>query len=170
MSAGRVGPVVARFALFLAIWLIFTGAEPAGLAFGVIAAGLATLVATSLSRSLGERHWPWRPAGWLRFGPWFLRRSFIGSLDVMRRAVLPSLPLCPDWVLYPLRLRDPAARHFMAATVGLLPGTLVAEIEGDDLRVHALDTGLDIQGDLAELEERVARLFAVSLAASGSGA
>ncbi len=153
----------AAFALFFGIWLVLTGAATEGLAFGIVAALLGAWVTHRLTRTLGLRGWPLCPAGWLRFGPWFLLRSLVGSWDVMRRAMMPSLPLQPDWVIHPLRLRDPAARHFMAVTVGLLPGTLVAAIEGDTLRVHALDTRLDVGGDLRTLERRVGALFGETL-------
>ncbi|MGM0475892.1 MAG: Na+/H+ antiporter subunit E [Pseudomonadota bacterium] len=157
----------AAFALYFGIWLVLTSAAKEGLVFGVAGALFAALVTRHFISEFGVRGWPLHPVGWVRFAPWFLRRSLVGSWDVMRRAMLPGLPLQPDWVIHSLRLRDPAARHFMAATVGLLPGTLVAAIEGDELRVHALDTCLDVAADLRELEVRVGALFGETGVESG---
>ncbi|MFP4607217.1 MAG: Na+/H+ antiporter subunit E [Thiohalospira sp.] len=145
--------VLMKAALLFVLWLLLTDAAVAGLPFGVAAAVLGALVLP------GGGNWPLSPGGWLLFIPWFLLRSVAGGWDVLRRTVQPARPLDPDWVEYETTLTRPAARHLMAAVVGLLPGTLVARLDGHHLRVHALDRSLPVAADLAVLERRIAALF-----------
>jgi multicomponent Na+:H+ antiporter subunit E len=75
------------------------------------------------------------------------------------RAFNPRMPLQPGIVTYRLRLPDGPGRVFFANSVSLQPGSFVAGIEGDVLKVHALDTAMPIAENLRELEDRVAALF-----------
>mgnify|MGYP006276008625 FL=1 len=143
-----------RWLLLFGLWLLLTDAEPAGLPFGVVAAVAGALAVP------GGGAWPISPAGWLRFVPWFVGRSVAGGVDVLRRAVSPGRPLDPDWVTFDTTLNTPPARHLLAATVSLLPGTLVARLDGQRLTIHVLDRKLPILRDLHALEARIAGLYA----------
>ena len=76
-----------------------------------------------------------------------------------------QLPISPGLFDYRWRLPPGLPRVFMANTVSLLPGTLSAELGKEYLRVHVLDQSGDFIPELSIVEERVARLFGVSLAA-----
>jgi len=52
----------------------------------------------------------------------------------------------------------------MANTVSLLPGTLSVELDGEILRVHALDKTGAIDEQLNMLENRLADIFGFELA------
>lgn len=148
-----------RLLLFSLLWLVLTDAATSGLPFGLAAAAAATVL--SLRRGSGD--WPLRPLGWLRFAPWFVARSLAGGWDVLLRALRPARPLAPDWVTLELRLRTPAARHLLAATVSLLPGTLAARMDTGALNVHVLDRELPVTASLRELERRIGDLFGEEL-------
>ena len=53
----------------------------------------------------------------------------------------------------------------MANVASLLPGTLIAGLDGDRLEVHVLDQRGDFRRELEALERRVADLFGASLPA-----
>ncbi len=99
------------------------------------------------------------PGGLLRFVPFFLRESVRGGLDVAARTLAPRLRIAPGLSTYRTGLSGNGARLLFANCVSLLPGTLAADLDGDLLRLHLLDAGLDPDPELRRLERAVARVF-----------
>jgi len=95
----------------------------------------------------------------LRFAPFFLLHSLLGGIDVARRAFPRRIPIAPVVVEYPLRLPPGPAQVFMANTVSLLPGTLVAGLDNNVLNVHVLAKETEFLTELEIVEQRVARIF-----------
>lgn len=160
----RARQVLLRAGLFALLWWVLVEGRIYGLALAVVVIGAAALTSLSL---VPPGSWRLSAAGLARFLPYFLRQSLLGGTDVARRALHPRLPLRPGFFDYPLRLPEGPVRVFLANTVSLLPGTLSAELREDHLRVHLLDAGVPVHGRLGELEERVARLFALELTRAG---
>jgi multicomponent Na+:H+ antiporter subunit E len=140
-----------RFFLFLAVWLVLSGAE--GIVFGIAAAIGAAWMASWLAPP-EER--PLRLHKLLLLAPGFLRRSLVGGIDVAQRAFHPRLPLKPGWIAYPARLPRGTARVVLGGEISLMPGTLVAGVSKDRLLVHCLDTGMPLTRQLTEEEDRLA--------------
>lgn len=97
--------------------------------------------------------------GLLVFVALFLRESIRGGIDVARRTLEPGLRIQPGFRKYRLRINDPAARVLLINCIGLLPGTLAAEIDGDLAELHLLDTRDNPEPQLLQLEQAIARLF-----------
>lgn len=149
-----------RLALFTAAWCVLADGIAVGGLVGAATIGSATAVSLYL-QPVGS--WRWTVAGLVLFVPYFLRQSVSGGLDVAGRALLPHRRLAPALMDYPLRLPDGPARRFFAGAIGLLPGTLTAELHADHLTVHVLDRNLPVASMLGELERRTASLFGVPL-------
>jgi len=96
------------------------------------------------------------------FSIWFLWHSLRGGIDVAWRALQPKVQLQPGFLHYRLTLPPGPARLFLVNVVSLLPGTLSADIEGDVLLLHALDTSADITAEISEAESRITALYATS--------
>jgi multicomponent Na+:H+ antiporter subunit E len=150
---------VLRFVALAVVWWAMTEGDGGLWAYGVVVGALATAV--------NLRLWPPRPSGGrvlprlaaaVRLAGWFVRRSFAGGVDVARRATGRRLDLEPGLVEHRLSLPPGNARLVVVDMVSLMPGTLSCELDGDVLRVHALDVSSDVHDQLAELEERVARV------------
>ncbi len=151
--------ISARLAILALFWSVLSGGNRESWVIG----GPVVLIATAWSHMISGRvRHPLRPVGLIRFLPFFLWRSFCASIDVARRALHPKVLLDPALLDFTLHLPVGAPRLFMANVVSLLPGTLSAELAGDRLRVHVLDTRTDFFEDLQSLEIRVARIFALS--------
>ena len=146
----------ARAALFAFFWWALSSGDRESWVVGGPVVLFAT--ASSLLLSHGARH-QWRLTGLLSFVPFFLWRSFCGSIDVARRALHPRMLLKPAFMEYSVGLPDGAPRLFMANVVSLLPGTLSVELRGDCLKVHVLDVKAPVFDELQSLESRVADLF-----------
>jgi multicomponent Na+:H+ antiporter subunit E len=78
---------------------------------------------------------------------------------VAGRILRPQMPLNPGFRRYPMRLRGRPARLLFLNSVSLLPGTLSADLDGDVLQVHALDSTADIDAELRALEAKSARVY-----------
>lgn len=149
--------VLARGALFSLLWLILAGTDPWSWLIGLPSVALATHASLALSPPRRRRP---RVLALLAFIPYFVAQSLRGGFDVALRVLAPRPRIAPGFIDYHTRLTDPAARVLFLDTVSLLPGTLGADMHGQRLRVHAIDTGVDVRPELIALEQRVAALFA----------
>jgi multicomponent Na+:H+ antiporter subunit E len=155
-SFGKLPSVLVRTALFAGLWWVLTAGNPESWIVGGPAVILAGFTAYLLA---GPKLRRWRLSGLVRFVPFFLWHSLAGGIDVARRALHPKRPLVPGFVDYRMGISHNAARVFMINTISLLPGTLSADITGDKLTVHALDTNLPVLSELKAIESRVTDLF-----------
>ena len=140
------------------LWGILTGGAAESWIMGAPAILLGTVL---IFLHPAAPRWRLSLFGAVRFAVWFAFQSVHGASDVARRALAWRLPLAPGCRAYRTALPEGAPRLLFANAITLLPGTLTAEIEGDALVIHMLDTGADLDGDLAALERRVAALFAL---------
>lgn len=158
-GAARGRRFLSMAVVLLVIWAALTDFRPDALVFGLPAvlagAGLVFLMPAS-------PRWRLRLRGAPGFVLWFVAQSVRGAVDVAWRAFAPQMPLRPGFRRYPMALPAGAPRVLFLNTVTLLPGTLSAELAGDAVIVHMLDTRADLGADLTALEARVAALFALS--------
>ena len=139
-----------RSALFLALWLIIAG--PAEWIIGLLAAGIAAHVSLRL---LPAGPSPVRLLRVASLAPGFFWASFLGGLDVIRRAFDPRMPLNPGWISHTSRLSSSGARAALGSELSLMPGTLVAGGRGDQLYIHCLDIDQAVDSQIAREERRV---------------
>ena len=155
-----------RFALFAFLWWVLTEGAPTSWGLGIPTVVAATWISLILSTATS---WRWRLRGIAHFLPFFLLHSFIGSLDVARRAFQQPLPLHPVLVTYAWRLPPGPARIFFANTANLLPGTLSVELQNESLTMHVIDGNQPHTTALQALESQVATLFGLPLMPVKSG-
>jgi multicomponent Na+:H+ antiporter subunit E len=136
-------------------WLLVQGRADAWLV------GLPVVAAAALAsiRTGGHAMRRLSLTGLLVFAALFLRESIRGGIDVARRTLEPGLRIQPGFRSYRVRVNDPAARVLLINCIGLLPGTLAAEIDGDIAQLHLLDTRDNPEPQLQQLEQAIARLF-----------
>ncbi len=138
------------------LWGVLAGGE--GWAFGLPVIGLAT----GLALYLGLRPWNVRLLRLPGFVVFFLRSAMGGALDVAWRALHRRCPIAPSWVRYRFHADDPRVRLLVSAMIGLFPGTLASEIEGDELHVHLLTERDGWRDSIAALERRLSDLLPAS--------
>ncbi len=158
-----------RFAVKLValalIWGVLTEFRVDALYFGVPAILLGAALVFAMPVAPG---WRISPAGAVSFALWFAVQSVRGAVDVAQRAFSPAMPLRPGFRSYAPDLPGGAPRVMFLNTITLLPGTLSAEVEGDEVIVHMLDTRADLEADLGALEARIAALFGLNVNPRGS--
>ena len=156
----KINPAVlaSRGAVFSLIWWILTDGDPQSWWIGAPAVVLAVTASVAL---LPPIHIVWYE--FFRFMPFFFMRSLLGGADVAWRALHPRMPIAPDIINYSMRLPQGPPQVFMANIASLLPGTLVAEINQQTLKVHVLDGRNDALQELEVLEQHLIRIFGISL-------
>ena len=152
--------ILARVALLsLAWWIISAGSIEAWI-IGLPAVALATVA----SRQLMPAPLPTISLRGLPvFLQLFLRESVRGGLDVATRTLAHCLRIEPGFRHYTMRLTTPNARVVLMNCISLLPGTLAADLDGDRVVLHLLDTDVDPEPDLRRLEDAIAGLFGLEL-------
>jgi len=152
--------MVTRTAMLAGLWWIIVQGRADAWLVGLPAVALATLVSIRLcSHSLPRLSL----TGLLAFLSLFLRESVRGGIDVARRTLGPGLRIVPGFHRYRLHIRHPAARVLLINCIGLLPGTLAADLDSDHAELHLLDTSANPDSQLLQLEQAVARLFCLPL-------
>lgn len=141
------------------IWLALTGFD------ALLLGALTAIVGGAFGAwMVPGRPQPWRPLRLFRFSRYFLWTSMAGGLDVAWRALQPRMNLHPAWLRYRLSLPPGQPRTLMVSILSLMPGTLSAELEADDiLLVHVLD-GSHAEAarqDVANLERELAWFFSL---------
>ena len=150
----------ARIAILAGLWwLIVQGRADAWLV-GLPAVTLAALASVHLGSAALPRL---SLTGLFAFIALFLRESVRGGIDVAFRTLGTSLSIKPGFRRYRLHISDTSARVLLINSIGLLPGTLAADLDGDHAELHLLDTGVNPDLQLQQLEQAVARLFNVPL-------
>jgi multicomponent Na+:H+ antiporter subunit E len=146
--------VVSRALLFSLLWWALTDGTAGSWWIGAPAVAGAVIISVTLVPPLGL---VWREV--MGFVPFFLWHSLKGGVDVAWRAFHPRMPITPELIEYPLRLPPGLQRVILVNTVSLLPGTLSAELGGQVLKVHVLDSLGDFLAELEALEQRVGCIF-----------
>jgi multicomponent Na+:H+ antiporter subunit E len=159
--------LVERFALFVVLWWVLAEGDSSSWVFGVPFALFATVTSVKLTP---EHGWHVRPLGALGFAGYFAYHSVVGGVDVALRALRPSMPINPGFVVCPLRLPTESARVLLANTVSLLPGTLSSGFDGDSLVLHVLDCSMPAAEDVRRVEERIARALGLELTGADAAA
>ena len=156
--------ILSRALLFSIVWWALTDGTAGSWWIGVPAVACATLVSVMLVRPVGI---VWREIpGFVLF---FLWHSLKGGVDVAWRAFDPRLPIAPELIEYPLRLPPGLSQVAMLNITSLLPGTLSAEIEGQVLKIHVLDSRGDFLNSLKVLEQKVGRMWGSASVTSHGG-
>jgi multicomponent Na+:H+ antiporter subunit E len=152
--------LLARMVILALLWWLIAEGQPAAWLIGLPAVALAAVA----SIHLGEQALPRLSFGALPgFAALFLRESLRGGLDVARRILAARLRIQPGFRSYRMQIQDPRARVLLVNCISLLPGTLAAELDGDRVALHLLDTRDDPDPELLRLEQAIARLFGLPM-------
>jgi multicomponent Na+:H+ antiporter subunit E len=138
------------------IWFALTGDDWRSWMVGL---PVVLVAAWSVVRMRGSDKQRIRLLGLLRFLPLFVWESVLGGLDVVSRVMRPRMRIAPGFLDYRMRLEDSSTRLLFVNSLSLLPGTLAADLDGDTLRIHALDLGDDLEDQLVRLERAVAAIY-----------
>ena len=150
--------------LLAGLWWMLTEGDA-----GSWVVGVPAIVAALVVRRTYPSPPPWGLSlpGLMGFAVFFVRESLRGGVDVAGRVFRRELPIRPAFLRYRLVLPEGSGRVLMVNVVSLLPGTLAADLSGDDLIVQVLDDRAAVGEELTELESRIGHLLALELSRKG---
>jgi multicomponent Na+:H+ antiporter subunit E len=146
--------VLARFGIFMILWLVLDGAKPAGLLIGLPAAALSVWISVLLFSPSRIRP---RLTALLSLGWHFLWGSVVAGVDVAIRAFHPRLPLGTGFVTCECGIPTGSRRDLFLCMSSLMPGTLPVAEEDGRIVLHCLDTDQPVAGQMADHEARLVR-------------
>lgn len=149
-----------RVVIFATLWMILAGTAPNSWIIGLPSVLLAAWVSLKLIPPL-----PYQLSsmGLIQFVAFFLRESLNGGWDVARRTLLPKVDIAPGELDYTSKLPAGLPMGLFSNCVSLLPGTLSQRLQGNTVRMHVLDSGVDQQAAMQRLEQRIARMLKIRL-------
>ena len=99
---------------------------------------------------------------WLRillYLPWLFYKIIQSSLHLSRLILHPALPIDPQLISVESKLRHTAAVVLFGNSITLTPGTITAEVDRNNLIVHAMDKALSEDFESKEMESKIADIF-----------
>ncbi len=141
--------------LYSFTWFVLTGGDSASWVLGVPAVLLAFAVSVILAPTA---FFSLNPVGLLTFIPYFIMLSAMSGIDVLRRTFSRVPRIDPAVFSFKTRLEG-TPRILLANIISLLPGTLSADLQGDEIRVHVLDRKIPAEKSIRSLEDRIDRIF-----------
>jgi multicomponent Na+:H+ antiporter subunit E len=154
---------------FAALWWLLTKGDVSSWVIGIIVVPFSAWLSIILFKDIRLRkNLPAHSVGQVQriyvlrlfyFLPFFLLKSILGGWQTAKLAIRPSMPVNPGFFRYNLRLQGSFARLFFMHLVSLLPGTVSAKLEDDQLLIHALDMTSKNNDEISQCEQQVAKLF-----------
>lgn len=159
----RARRITALFVVLFGFWLMMSGRlDLLFVVSGLVVAAVGTAAsARLLELTLGELdHHPYiRPLAFVVFVPWLFGRMIVGAIHVAQVVFTPGRLPDPDFVEFHTDLATPAARTALAHAITLVPGTMLVDIVGHELTIHAFTP--DAADDLVTgaLQNRIASVL-----------
>ena len=154
--------LLAVFVLWMLLfWSVDLSVIGTGVFFAlIIGTLLGDIYPEGLAKVFSPRRWFW----FLIYLPCFLYYCVRANIDVMLRVLHPDLPIRPGIVRIRTTLKSEMAKTFLANSITLTPGTLVMDIDGQDLYIHWIyvregDTGQRTAEICGVFERLLRRIF-----------
>lgn len=90
---------------------------------------------------------------------WLLGRILQSGLHLSVLILHPALPIDPKLIRYRTKLREGAGIVLLGNSITLTPGTITAEVNSQDLVVHAMDDTSAADVTSRRIEQQIAALF-----------
>jgi len=147
----------------LAVWLILTAADLASLIIAIPFIALAILLRPVADNRSDKSSLLVNISGLVQFGYFFILESLRGGVDVSRRVLAPKTRVDPIFYDYSMQLQIPYAQQLFISSISLLPGTLCADLNNNQIRIHTLDQHMDTTQGIKRLESLVGKIFGETL-------
>jgi len=158
----RSRPVSSEF-LFLKAMALFVFWVLLSASFEWIHLGLGLICSFAVAW-INSGHSPFVPKFrlWLRiilYLPWLFYKIVQSSLQLTKLILHPALPIAPQLISVETKLRHHAAVVLLGNSITLTPGTITAEIDRNNLVVHAMDKVLSDDIESKDMESKIADMF-----------
>lgn len=139
-SGGSLVPTLVLGVALAALWLVLSGHyTPLLLTLGGVCVCLSVWFARRMELIDREGVFIHLFPGLVGYWAWMVKEIFVSNVQVARIVLSPSLPISPSVVHYRASQGTDLGRVLFANSITLTPGTITTEVNGDDLRIHALE-------------------------------
>jgi multicomponent Na+:H+ antiporter subunit E len=98
----------------------------------------------------------------LRYLPWLLGRILQSGIHLSFLILHPRLPIDPKLIRYHTNLQEEAGIVLLGNSITLTPGTITAEVNSNELVVHAMDDASADDLTSLRMEQKIAGVFGVT--------
>ena len=100
-------------------------------------------------------------ARFIAYIPWLIYQIVLANLHVLHLALSPNMSelINPQLIRFKIKIKKDIAKVTYANSITLTPGTITADIQGDEFYVHALSQPVADDLLTGEMETRVAHVF-----------
>jgi multicomponent Na+:H+ antiporter subunit E len=147
----------------LAVWLILAAGDLSSLLIAVPFIVLAILLQPAADNRSDRSSPLINIGGLVQFAWFFILESLRGGVDVSRRVLAPETRVDPIFYDYAMQLQIPRAQQLFISSISLLPGTLCADLNNNQIRIHTLDQHMDTTRGIKRLESLVGKIFGEAL-------
>jgi multicomponent Na+:H+ antiporter subunit E len=149
--------IVSLGAALFAFWLALSGHYTAFLVgLGAASAILCSYLAVKLRLVDATFAFHLLPRA-LTYWPWLAWEIVKSALSVSRKVLDPRLPISPTMLRVKAGQKTQVGIATYANSITLTPGTLTVGVDGDELIVHALDSGGADDLEAGRMDARVSR-------------
>jgi multicomponent Na+:H+ antiporter subunit E len=145
---------------FFALWLLLSAT------YNVIYMALGLLVSFGVALLNAGRVTPLsEKIRWLRmlgYLPWLLGRIIQSGIHLSFLILHPRLPIDPKLIRYHTNLQEEAGIVLLGNSITLTPGTITAEVNSNELVVHAMDDASADDLTSLRMEQKIAGVFGVT--------
>jgi multicomponent Na+:H+ antiporter subunit E len=142
---------------FFAIWLLLSQSYNAfHIVLGLLVSfGVALLNTDHATSPFENIRWS-RMLGYL---PWLFWRILQSGIHLSFLILHPRLPIDPKLIRYHTNLQEQAGIVLLGNSITLTPGTITAEVNSNELVVHAMDDKSAADLTSLRMEQKIAGVF-----------
>jgi multicomponent Na+:H+ antiporter subunit E len=156
-----------RFALFSLFWGLLNRWQQNSLGLGIVFIAIASVLSLYLAPQEEEqeqRHqWLKKPLSILSFLSYFYIQSLRGGCSIAKLALSPKLKLSPGFIKYHTNLANDSQVFTFMQVLSLLPGTVSARKDAQELTIHVLDMNTFNQAEIDDCQIRIKQLLGTSV-------
>ena len=93
--------------------------------------------------------------------PWLIYQIILANFHIARLALSPKMSalINPQLIRFKVNLKSDISKVTFGNSITLTPGTITADIQGDEFLVHGLDQPVTDDLLSGEMQQRVAHIF-----------
>jgi len=152
-----LGKLIYKTLFFYVLWLLLSQSFNAfHMTLGFIVSFMVALLNTDRGISQPQNlRWP----RMLAYMPWLLWRVLQSGLHLSYLILHPRLPIDPKLIRYETTLKDEAGIVLLGNSITLTPGTITADVNSNELVIHAMDDASADDVTSLRMEQKVAGIF-----------
>ena len=154
--------LIATFIILFIFWMVMAGKfDLFHAALGVISCLIVTFLSGDLLFKETRKGRGKEVVRFIAYIPWLIYQIILANFHIARLALSPKMSelINPQLIKFKSNLKSDISKVTFGNSITLTPGTITADIQGDEFLVHGLDQSVVDDLMSGEMEQRVAHIF-----------